>query len=36
MLDKYTKVIDGIKGEILFIADRGKEFIMGKDLCNIN
>ena len=29
MLDKYTKVIDGIKEEILFIEDKGKE--MGKD-----
>ena len=31
MLDKYTKIIDGIKEEILFIEDKGKEFIMGKD-----
>ena len=31
MLDKYTKIIDGIKEEILFIEDKGKEFIMSKD-----
>ena len=31
MLDKYTKIIDEIKEEILFIEDKGKEFIMGKD-----
>ena len=31
MLDKYIRIIDGIKEEILFIEDKGKEFIMGKD-----
>ena len=30
-LDKYTNIIDGIKEEILFIGDKGKEFIMGND-----
>ena len=31
MLDKYVKIIDGIKEEILFIEDRGKDFVMAKD-----
>ena len=36
MLDKYTKIIDQIKEEILFIVedvdeDENKEFIIGKD-----
>ena len=31
MLDKYVKIIDEIKEKILFIEDRGKEFIMVKD-----
>ena len=31
MLDKYVKIIDEIKEEILLIQDRGKEFIMAKD-----
>ena len=31
MLDKYVKIIDVIKEEILFIEDRGKEFIIAKD-----
>ena len=31
MLDKYVKIIDEIKEEILFVEDRGKEFIMAKD-----
>ena len=31
MLDKYVKVIDQIKEEILFIVDEDIEFIMGKD-----
>ena len=30
-LDKYVKIIHGIKEEILFIEDRVKEFIMAKD-----
>ena len=31
MLDKYVKVIDQIKEEILFIVDEDTEFIIGKD-----
>ena len=31
MLDKYVKIIDEIKEEILFIEDKGKEFVMAKD-----
>ena len=31
MLDKYVKIIDGIKEEILFIEDGGKKIIMAKD-----
>ena len=34
MLDKYTKIIDEIKEQILFIIEdenEGKHFIMGKD-----
>ena len=31
LLVKYTRIIDGIKEQILFSKDKGKEFIMGKD-----
>ena len=37
MLDKYVKIIDEIKEQILFITEdenEGKNFIMGKDLIN--
>ena len=35
MLDKYRKIIDGIKEKILFIEDKGKEFMMGKNLMRL-
>ena len=31
MLDRYVKIIDELKEDILLIEDRGKEFIMAKD-----
>ena len=35
MLDKYLKIIDEIKEEILFIEDRGKEFIVAQDFMRL-